>query len=227
MKMLNPLLKKLKRVTFIILFLGMGAGAFTIGYKLTSFSKPSETAVLNPEESYERIAFDLKESILEEAEEKRELIVLEVGLKEKVTIDESWGDLTIFKKIKNIEYFGSGTFAISLSNLQEEAITIDSYGKIITLTLSKPVIKECFIQEEKTLYESTENGLLRFGEITLTSEDSSLLRQKVLGRMNNKLYSPELQEQAQIAAENTLKEIFKWVVLGATGEDYLVEINLY
>ena len=75
MKMLNPLLKKLKRIAFIILFLGMGAGAFTIGYKLTSFSKPAETAVLNPEDSNERNAFDLKESILEEAKEKRELIV--------------------------------------------------------------------------------------------------------------------------------------------------------
>ncbi len=227
MKMLNPLLKKIKRITFIILFLGMGAGAFTIGYKLTSFSKPSETAVLNPEESYEKIAFDLKESILEEVVEKGELIVLEVELKEKVTIDESWGDLTIFKKIKNIEYFGLGTFAISLSNLQKEAISVDSYEKRINLTLSKPVIKECFIQEEKTLYESTENGFLRFGEITLTAEDSSLLRQKVLVRMNNKLYSLELQEQAQIAAENTLREIFKGVVLGVTGEDYTVEIKLY
>ena len=226
MKMLNPLLKKIKRITFIILFLGMGAGAFTIGYKLTSFSKPSETAVLNPEDDYERIAFDLKESILEEAEEKRELIVLEVELKEKVTIDESWGELTIFKKIKNIEYFGSGSFAVNLSNLKEEAITVDSYEKRITLTLSKPVIKECFLQEAKTLYESTENGLLRFGEITLTAEDSSLLRQKVLERMEKKLYEEELQQQAIASTELSLTEIFKVVAQGVTGEDYKVHIVL-
>ncbi|MGM9974108.1 MAG: DUF4230 domain-containing protein [Clostridiaceae bacterium] len=226
MKMLNPLLKKLKRIAFIILILGIGVGAFTIGYRLTSFSEPSETAVLNQEKGYEKITFDLKESILEEAQEKRELIVLEVELKEKISLDESWGELAIFKKIKNIDYYGRGSFAVNLSMLQEEAITIDSSLKTITLEFSKPLIKECYLQEEKTLYESTENGLLRFGEITLTAEDSSLLRQKVLERMKKKLYEEELLLQATASAESSLEEIFRGVAQGITGEAYQIEIIL-
>ena len=152
--------------------------------------------------------------------------VLAVELKENIALDDSWGELTIFKKVKNIEYYGIGSYTVSLYNLQDEAIRIDPYLKIITLSFSKPIIKECFLQEAKTLYESTENGLLRFGEITLTAEDSSLLRQKVLERMEKKLYEEELQQQAIASTEISLTEIFKVVAQGVTGEDYKVEIVL-
>ena len=93
-------------------------------------------------------------------------------LSQSVLIDKSFLDFEIFKKCKTVTFYANCSYSIDLSKITEKDITIDNANKQITIFIPNPEIFSLNIDESKTKYSEPELGLLRFGDIQLSSEES-------------------------------------------------------
>jgi len=130
--------------------------------------------------------FITKDALVSEIREKQDLITMEVDMNEKVIIDNSWGNLSIFKKVQSVTYFGKGLYTVDLSGLKSENLMIVDKLNRITIKIPKPIIKAISIDEEKTTYENPENGIFRFGEIKLTLEENQNMLKSIEAKMSKK-----------------------------------------
>lgn len=198
---------------------------FYIGYKIFASSKDSSKTWIVPDASNISKKFITEETLVNEIHQKQQLITMEVNMTEKITLDDSWGSLEIFKKVQSINYFGTGTYVVDLSDLKAENIEINNDSKKITVKVSKPSVKSVVIDEEKTEYRTPENGLLRFGEIKLTPEENQVLLKNVKEKMKNKMLQEDFLSQASKASEETLKNLVQTIIQNNTKSDYTIEVQ--
>lgn len=212
---------KIKNI-MIIALLCIGIGFFLAYVFFISPAKNfKDGKVLNPSNISDKII--LKDVIIDKIREKHELITMEVDLSQKITIDNSWGSLEIFKKISNINYIGTGTYTIDLINIKPENIEIKD--KTVTLKLSKPEIKYINIDEDKTTCESTENGLLRFGEIKMTTVENQQLHRTVSEKMSVKMKEPELYDKAMKSSKEATKALISQILSINNSSQYQVNVE--
>jgi hypothetical protein len=169
--------------------------------------------------------FITEETLVNEIHQKQELITMEIEMTEKVILDDSWGSLEIFKKVQSVNYAGTGTYTVDLSNLKAENITIDDKAKKVNVKVAAPTIKDASLNEEKTKYQTPENGLLRFGEIKFTIEESQMLSRNVKDKMLKKMAEEDFISQAKKSSEQTLKILVQSIISNKTTELYNIEIN--
>ncbi len=155
--------------------------------------------------------FISKETLIKKIEQKQKLITTEVEISEKVTIDNSWGNLDVFKKIQNISFTGTGIYAVDLSNLKNSNLSINNETKIITLKISKPQIEAINIDDDKTEYQ-TDNGLLRFGEIKLTPEEHEAIMENVKKDMNKKMMENDYYSKATSNSKKSIRDMIKSIL---------------
>lgn len=215
----------IKKRTIILIVLCVILG-FYIGYKIFASSKNSKQSWIVPESKDISKKFITEETLVNEIHQRQQLITMEIDMAEKFTLDDSWGDLEIFKKIQNINYFGTGTYVIDLSNLKAENIEINNDTKEVTINMPKPSVKSVIICEEKTEYQTTENGLLRFGEIKLTPEENQFILKNIKEKMNNKMLENNFLSQAVKTSEEALKNIIESILQqGSTKPIYNIKIR--
>lgn len=162
-----------------------------------------------------------EESIVNKIQNTEKIIPLETELSENIIIDNSWGSLGLFKKIKRIQYVGKGDYYLDLSALDKSQVTIDKFSKKITLTLEKPKLNNVYLLNDRTLYETTANGFLRFGEIKLTVEELNIIEREALSRMEKKLS----EDSYILIAEENSKELLKKLISSLTKDEFNVDIS--
>ena len=172
-----------------------------------------------------RTKFITKDALVSEIREKQDLITMEVDMNEKVVIDNSWGNLSIFKKVQSINYFGKGLYTVDLSQLKSESLVISDKGSNITVKIPHPIIKVIFIDEEKTTYENPQNGFFRFGEIKLTLAENQIMLQSVKEKMSRKMLEKELYDKASKTTESIIKGIIESIAEGKTKTKYRITIE--
>lgn len=205
----------------IIALLCLGIGFFLAYEFFISPVKDSNSGtVIIPSSISDKLI--LKDIIIDKILEKHELITMEVDLSQKITIDNSWGSLKIFKKVSNINYICTGTYTIDFVNLKAKNIEIKD--KIITLKLPKPEIKYINIDENKTTCESTEKGVLRFGEIKITPAENQQLHQRVSEEISVKMMEPELYDKAIKSSKEAAKVLISEML--AINNSYQYEVNV-
>lgn len=150
-----------------------------------------------------------QESIINEIKNTNKIIPLEVELSKTITIDKSWGDLDVFQKYKRIKFFANCSFYIDLSSLKEENIIMDENKKILNVTVPTPKIFTIDIIRDKTIYEDSSNGLLRFGEVMLTSEEFELIQKEVSKSFEETLNDTEIYEKALSNSKISLTNLLK------------------
>ena len=201
----------------------MGIGFFLAYHFFISPAKnfkPGE--VLTPSSISNKII--LKDVIIDKIREKHELITMEVDLSQKITIDNSWGSLAVFKKISNIDYLGTGTYTIDFISIKPENVEIKD--KMITVKLPKPEIKYINIDDNKTTCESTENGLLRFGEIKMTPAENQQLHKKVSEKMSVKMKESELYDKAMESSKEAAKTLISQILtINNNSSQYEVDVK--
>lgn len=162
-----------------------------------------------------------EESLLKEIKNVNKIIPLEVELSKIITIDKSWGNLEVFQKFKRIKFFANCSYSIDLSNLTTNDINIDSKKNELSINFPNPQIFSINIDKEKTVYEDSSNGLLRFGEIKLTSEEFNLIQSEVQKNFEETMKDDEIYEKvlsnSKISIENLLNQI----------TDKKMSINIY
>lgn len=187
-------------------------------------------APLNKSKSYEIIKHSNiskkiipKDVITGKLHEKKELVTLDVDLSEKISIDDSWGSLSIFKKISNINFAGTGTYIISLSNVKAESLSI--IGNTLIVKIPPPSVKSITIDPDKTTFEKTENGLLRFGDIKLTPSDNLELTKVVQDKMKTKMLNSELYDKAKEQSLKVAQEFIKSLIPENLYGSYSVKVQ--
>lgn len=152
-----------------------------------------------------------EESLLKEIKNVNKIIPLEVELSKIITIDKSWGNLEVFQKFKRIKFFANCSYSIDLSNLTTNDINIDSKKNELSINFPNPQIFSINIDKEKTIYEDSSNGLLRFGEIKLTSEEFNIIQNEVQKSFEETMKDDEIYEKvlsdSKVSIENLLNQI--------------------
>ena len=132
---------------------------------------------------------------------------METELEETITLNDSWGQFEIFKKLQTIHFYGRGIYSIDLSSLDTSSIKEDKINNTLTLTVPTPFIKDIVIDENKTLYESPEMGILRVGEITLSPAEYDIIISHIKTRMKEKLSEIENMDKAKERSSLSLKSL--------------------
>lgn len=168
----------------------------------------------------ESINIITEENLINEIKNTNKIIPLEVELSKLITIDKSIGNIDVFEKYKRIKFFANCSYYIDLSNLTDEDIQMDERNTTLNITIPSPEIFSINIIRDKTVYEDTSNGLLRFGDIKLTSEEFDTIQEEVYTSFNETLQSEEIYDKAISSSRLSLTNLIKQIV----GKD--IEINV-
>lgn len=206
---ISKTLKRIKKAIKFLLFILIFIISITFIIKLSAIKNQSENKPLN---------ITTEESLINEIKSTSKIIPLEVELSKFITIDKSWGSLEVFQKYKRIKFYANCSFYIDLSKLKKEDISLDESD--LTITVSNPQIFTIDILREKTTYEDSTNGLLRFGEITLTSEEFDEIQEEVYKSFEETLNEKDIYDQAIYNSKISLTNLFKQII----GDD--ININI-
>lgn len=214
----------IKKRYLFLLILGIITG-FYFSYKLFLEPKQAAPTWVLPEVQETTKKFITEETLINQIQQKQQLITMEVEMSEMVTLDDSWGTIDIFKKTQGVKFYGIGTFIVDLSSLHKENISVDNNSYKVSLKIPQPTVKSVELKEDKTMYQTPENGLMRFGEITLSLEESQMLLKGVKEKMFNKMNNENFISDAKKSSEETLKGLIKAITLNNTDSKYDVEIQ--
>lgn len=202
-------LKRIIKVTFItLLFLSIIIFVFKIN-------------MINSSKQDEILSITEEENLIKEIRSTSKIIPLEIELSKSITIDKSWGNLEIFQKYKRIKFFANCSFFVDLSNIKEEDIIVDKNKNIIDITIPNPQIFTIDIIREKTIYEDSSNGLLRFGEIMLTSEEFEAVQKNVYKSFEETLNQKDIYEKAIYSSKISLTNLLEKII----GNDININIS--
>ncbi|MBQ9327776.1 MAG: DUF4230 domain-containing protein [Solobacterium sp.] len=170
-------------------------------------------------------AADFQNAVLGAASEHQELIVMEQPLSINTTITRAGlGNLAIFSKMQELTYFGTGVYTVDLSHMDEDHISVDESQHVVTIRIPHAILQYVNTELSKTQFEDTEKGLLAFGDISLTAEETNRLETSVYEAMKERLDSPDLYEEADRFAILKTWEIFQPLV-SAVSPLYKVEME--
>lgn len=217
-------MKIIKKRTIILIVVCISLG-FYLSYNF--FIKPNkakETWVV-PNVQNTNKKFITRETLINQIQKKQELITLEMEMTEQISVDDSWGNLPVFKKIQNIDYSGTGIYTIDLSSLNNNNIDINTKTKKITAKVPSPVVKDVSINEDKTKYEDTQKGLFRFGELKLSPAEYQVIRSNVKEKMITKMGEQDLYKQALTTSSDTIKKLIEGIIQSETQEKYDINVE--
>lgn len=210
----KPRFKLLLICSFIVFILGLFLG-FKSSYNFTNMIsnlKIDKTATIITEES-----------LLNEVKSVNKLIPLEIELTQSILIDKSYWDLDVFKKCKTITFFANCSYSVDFSTLNSKDILLDNENKNITIYIPKPEIFSININEDKTHYSEPELGLLRFGDIQLSSEEFGNLRLQLHEAFKEKMLNDtELKTQAVTNTKQSLESL----IFNLIGENYNINVKV-
>lgn len=110
---------------------------------------------------------------------------------------------------------------MDLSTLSTSNLTIDKLKKEVILKLPSPEVYKISINHSKTLYEETTTGLLRFGQINLSSEEYGLVENEITKDIETKMKGTELYSKA---CESTTESMTK-LLSSLLGDDVTINIS--
>lgn len=135
---------------------------------------------------------DIQDSILFEAEDKAQLIVLNQDVQVEIQISQMLWNIPIFEKTKKIHAYGTGAFGIDLSHMTKESIVVDHNIREVYIVLEPSSLMYVEPDYTKTTYEDTQKALLAFGEIRMTQEQQTVVNQEIKTAMVKELSREDL-----------------------------------
>ncbi len=162
-----------------------------------------------------------EEILINEIKNTSKIIPLEIELSKIITIDKSFGNLEVFEKYKRIKFFANCSYYIDLSLITDEDIKINKSNSTLNLTITKPEIFNINILRDKTIYEDTSNGLFRFGDINLTSEEFDLIQEMVDNSFRETLQDNNIYDKALINSKTSIIQLLQPII----GDEFKINIS--
>lgn len=170
------------------------------------------------EDELKNIQTSISDVVLLEAKETMKFSVLEQRCSVEQTIDDSWFNWDIFKKTKKITYEGIGYFVVDLSKITKDDVEVNTDSKIVTVTVPNAQFDHVDIDISKSGFTKTDTGLLRYGEIKLTSEQQTILMEKAEKQLERTLKNDAAINAANASAKDGLKKLFTPIVTSVAPE---------
>ena len=170
-------------------------------------------------------AIDFKDAIMGEAEGHKELIVMEqpMQLSTSLVREGPW-EWEVFRRTKNITYYGTGVYTVDLSQLTEAKIDVDMEAHRIVVNVPHAKLQYVNPDYEKIEFEDTDKGLLAFTDIKLTAEEQATLENSVMKDMTEHLSQPEILEAADDFATMKVWDLFQPLVT-AVSPEFILEVK--
>lgn len=170
------------------------------------------------EDELKNIKTSISDVVLLEAKETMKYTVLEQRCSVEQVIDDSWFEWDIFKKTKKITYEGVGYYVVDLSKISKDDVEVDNDSKIVTITVPQAQFDHVDIDVGKSGFTKTDTGLLRYGEIKLTSEQQAILMEKAEKQLEKTLKNDQGINAANASAKEGLKKLFSPIVTSVAPE---------
>lgn len=170
-------------------------------------------------------AVDFQDAILGEASQHQEIIVMEQPLEISTTITKAGlGNLSIFSKVKNINYAGTGVYTVDMQGFTKDNVSVDTNKQVVTVTIPHSTLQYTNIDYDNCEFEDTEKGLLAFGDLSLTTEQQNELEKSITSAMKEKLNTTDLLSKADEFAEMSVWNMFQPLVT-AISPSYTLEVQ--
>jgi len=173
----------------------------------------------------EETTIDFQSAILGESREQQMYVVLEQDVTVESRITQTVLDLSIFEKTRTVHSYGTGCYAVDLAGMTEEDITVDDTKKIVSVAIPHAVLYTVEYDIANSTFVDDKQGLLAFGELKLTLEQTNELQKSIDDALRTALTSKDMFELADETASEKVEELFTPIV-GALSEDYAVRIVL-
>lgn len=169
------------------------------------------------------LAADFAEPVITKGNSQAKLVVYEVELHEITTLTESglfnW---SAFSKSQCLTYYATGQYTIELEGITVDDIEVDNEKQVVTIKVPGVVLDNIIIDNMEA--GDTVNGILTFGEIKLTAQQSNDVEVKAKETMRTKLEADEYLEKAEKYGKLAVKDIYL-PVIRSIDKRYTVEIE--
>lgn len=191
------------------------------------FSDPAESHDMVVEDNgiFGYTAADFEEAILGDSSKLKKLEVFKQEVSDVATATDTgfmnWG---VFTKTKLITYHGTVVYTVDLANLKKSDIQFNEEEKIITLYIPHAKQEEINIPEDQIQFGDTQGGLLAFGDLKLTPEQTAQIQAGARAKMQEKLDSQNVLETADRFAKLSVWEMYSPIIKGVA-KDYSLEVE--
>ena len=192
---------------------------------LNMLEASQQTPVPLSDGGIEETTIDFQSAILGESREQQMYVVLEQDVTVESHISQTVLDLAIFQKSRTVQSYGTGCYAVDLAKLTAEDITVDDTKKVVSVAIPHAVLYAVEYDLANSTFTDDKQGLLAFGELKLTLEQTNELQQSIDTALRETLEAKELYELADEAASEQVALLFTPIVT-ALSEDYSVRIVL-
>ena len=154
---------------------------------------------------------DFADAVLGDKERLKKLEVYSREVSDVSTLTQAGlFKLKAFSKYLYITYNGKAVYTVDLSGLTADDITLDEKTKVVTMKVPKPQLEPINIPSEEIRFGDIERGsVFAVGEIQLTPEQQANVETAAKDRMIEKLEAEGVIEEAKLAAEYSIWEIFQ------------------
>lgn len=170
-------------------------------------------------------AADFAEAVLGKASQQKKVEVYERDVTDVASItDTGLFNIKLFSKHQQIKYSGVATYVVDLSNLSSRSFSVDEKRHVVTITIPHAELKD--INVNKVKFGEIEKGVLAFGEIKMTAEQTQEVEDAAKAKMLAKLEAENELEKADEFAKKTIWELFyPQIVNVSTGYSLAIQFN--
>ena len=155
-------------------------------------------------------AADFAEAVLGDEEQLKKLEVYSREVSDVATLTQTGlFNIKAFSKYQLITYNGKAIYTVNMSGLTADDITLDEEPKTVTMKVPAPVLEPINIPSESIQFGDVEPEAFAFGKIKLTPEQQAEAETKAKEGMLQKLEAENVAEDARMAAEHSIWEIFQ------------------
>lgn len=154
---------------------------------------------------------DFADAILGDEEQLKKLEVYSREVSDVATLTQAGlFKIKAFSKYQYITYNGKAVYTVDLSGLTADDITLDEETKVVTMKVPAPQLEPINIPSEDIQFGDVQKEtVFAFGDIKLTPEQQAEVETAAKEKMNEKLEEENVIEDARLAAEHSIWEIFQ------------------
>lgn len=174
-----------------------------------------------------KVRVKFSDVILGPKQEVRKLVVLERAATVETELSSKLIeilDIPAFEKSQKVTYTGLGRYLVNLDDLDESSVVDDAENKILTIKIGHAYLESVEIDPYKIKADEVEEGFFARGNIKISVEDYNTIEKTIKAKMETKLKTAKLGQEADEVALKMVKEIYEPVVK-AIDEEYEVKVE--
>ena len=171
-------------------------------------------------------AADFEDAIIGSASKKADLIVDEQELSVVSTVTQTGlFNLGILSKNQTVTYYGTAQYTVDLSKFTKDNINVDMENHTITVRVPHPELHDIVFNPSKTVFGATEKGILAFGDIKMSQEESNKVEVEAVERLTARALEKDCMDKADKYALYAVRDFFESSITSITNS-FKVKVEL-